>query len=100
MAGAALRGPLLLLAWFAALGVGIYTGASIEAAVIVNLPEHPLVGALLPVVVLGSAAIAVWRRRLSWIWLVWVRVAFASAAAAAAMTGPLFLAGLAALVSF
>lgn len=100
LAAAALRGPLLLLAWATAVGVGYYLGVSLEIAAIMALPQHPIMAALLPVAVLTGAAIAVWRRRWSWVWLVWVRLAFASAAASAIITGPTFLAGLKALASF
>ena len=95
--GDALRAPFLLLMWIVVLGAGIYVGMSFEIAIILDLPEHPLVAAAFPVGCLTAVALGVWRLPR---FKQWLRPAAVGAALGAVVSGLVFLLGVEALAEF
>lgn len=95
--GDALRAPFLLLLWIVGFGAGIYVGVSWEIAIILYLPEHPVVAAAFPVGCLTAVALGVWRLPR---FKQWLRPAAVGAALGAVMSGPIFLLGVEALAEF
>ena len=92
--GDALHAPLLLILWIVCFGAGAYVGLSLEIEAILDLPGHPLVAAILPIVCLPVIALGMWRLRR---FMHWLRPAALGAVFGAAMAGPTFLLGLGAL---